>query len=85
MGCPKIVPKGNLSEMVSNWQISIGYEDNQIMTGISEIRQSCQCCWSLNRLFGFSFDAILTIDTALYFRGLNEGEETKSKHSDRTS
>ena len=32
MGCPKIVPKGNLSEMVSNWQISIGYEDNQIMT-----------------------------------------------------
>ena len=35
MGCPKIVPKGNLSEMVSNWQISIGYEDNQIMTGFS--------------------------------------------------
>ena len=34
MGCPKIVPKGNLSEMVSNWQISIGYEDNQIMTTI---------------------------------------------------
>ena len=32
MGCPKIVLKGNLSEMVSNWQISIGYEDNQIMT-----------------------------------------------------
>ena len=32
MGCSKIVPKGNLSEMVSNWQISIGYEDNQIMT-----------------------------------------------------
>ena len=32
MGCPKIVPKGNLLEMVSNWQISIGYEDNQIMT-----------------------------------------------------
>ena len=32
MGCPKIVPKGNLSEMVSNWQISIRYEDNQIMT-----------------------------------------------------
>ena len=32
MGYPKIVPKGNLSEMVSNWQISIGYEDNQIMT-----------------------------------------------------
>ena len=36
MGCPKIVPKGNLSEMVSNWQISIGYEDNQIMTAITE-------------------------------------------------
>ena len=35
MGCPKIVPKGNLSEMVSNWQISIGYEDNQIMTDTS--------------------------------------------------
>ena len=34
MGCPKIVPKGNLSEMVSNWQISIGYEANQIMTPI---------------------------------------------------
>ena len=32
MGCPKIVLKGNLSEMVSNWQVSIGYEDNQIMT-----------------------------------------------------
>ena len=36
MGCPKIVPKGNLSEMVSNWQISIGYEDNQIMTGVRD-------------------------------------------------
>ena len=34
MGCPKMVLKGNLSEMISNWQISIGYEDNQIMTGI---------------------------------------------------
>ena len=32
MGCLKMVPKGNLSEMISNWQISIGYEDNQIMT-----------------------------------------------------
>ena len=32
MGCPKMVPKGNLSEMISKWQISIGYEDNQIMT-----------------------------------------------------
>ena len=32
MGCPKIVLKGNLLEMMSNWQISIGYEDNQIMT-----------------------------------------------------
>ena len=32
MGCPKMVPKGDLSEMISNWQISIGYEDNQIMT-----------------------------------------------------
>ena len=37
MGCPKIVPKGNLSEMVSNWQISIGYEDNQIMTARSPL------------------------------------------------
>ena len=33
MGFPKMVLKGNLSEMISNWQISIGYEDNQIMTG----------------------------------------------------
>ena len=32
MGYPEMVPKGNLSEMVSNWKISIGYEDNQIMT-----------------------------------------------------
>ena len=32
MGCPKMVTKGNLSEMMSNWQTSIGYEDNQIMT-----------------------------------------------------
>ena len=32
MGWPKIVLKGNLLEMMSNWQISIGYEDNQIMT-----------------------------------------------------
>ena len=32
MGCLKIVLKGNLSEMMSNWQISIGYEDNQIIT-----------------------------------------------------
>ena len=32
MGCPKIVLKGNLSEIMSNWQISIRYEDNQIMT-----------------------------------------------------
>ena len=32
MGYPKMVLKGNLLEMVSNWQISIGYEDNQIMT-----------------------------------------------------
>ena len=32
MGCPKMVPKGNHSEMMSNWQISIRYEDNQIMT-----------------------------------------------------
>ena len=31
---PKMVLKGNLSEMMSNWQISIGYEDNQIMTGL---------------------------------------------------
>ena len=34
MGCPKMVLKGNLSEMMSNWQTSIGYEDNQIMTNI---------------------------------------------------
>ena len=26
MGCPKIVLKGNLSEMMSNWQISISEE-----------------------------------------------------------
>ena len=32
MGCPKMVPKGNLLEMMSNWQTSIEYEDNQIMT-----------------------------------------------------
>ena len=32
MDCLKIVLKGNLLEMISNWQISIGYEDNQIMT-----------------------------------------------------
>ena len=32
MSCPKIVPKGDLSEMMSNWQTSIGYEDNQIIT-----------------------------------------------------
>ena len=32
MGCPKMVLKGNLLEMISNWQISIRYEDNQIMT-----------------------------------------------------
>ena len=35
MGCLKMVPKGNLSEMISNGQISIGYEDNQIMTVLS--------------------------------------------------
>ena len=35
MGCLKMVPKGNISEMISNWQISIGYEDNQIMTPLS--------------------------------------------------
>ena len=34
MGCPKIALKDNLSEMMSNWQISIGYEDNQIMADI---------------------------------------------------
>ena len=34
MGFPKMVPKGNLLEMISNWQISIGYEDNQIMTPV---------------------------------------------------
>ena len=28
----KMVLKGNLLEMMSTWQISIGYEDNQIMT-----------------------------------------------------
>ena len=32
MGCLKMEPKGNLSEMIINWQISIRYEDNQIMT-----------------------------------------------------
>ena len=32
MGYLKIVPRGDLSEMMSNWQISIGYKDNQIMT-----------------------------------------------------
>ena len=43
MGYPKMVPKGNLSEMVSNWQISIGYEDKQIMT-------ACRCFLRSHRL-----------------------------------
>ena len=34
MTCLKIVPKGNLSETMINWQALIGYEDNQIMTTI---------------------------------------------------
>ena len=53
MGCPKIVPKGNLLEMVSNWQVSIGYEDNQIMTGLSGIGR----LWKLLGLLFVSFDA----------------------------
>ena len=36
MSCLKIVPKGNLSETMSNWQTSIGYEDNQIMASDSK-------------------------------------------------
>ena len=38
MGCPKMVLKGNLSEMISNWKISIGYEDNQIMTATNKVK-----------------------------------------------
>ena len=46
MGCLKMVLKGNLSEMISNWQISIGYEDNQIMT-ITKISAEINClCWA---------------------------------------
>ena len=40
MGCPKIVLKGNLLEIMSNWQISIGYGDNQIMTIVVISRES---------------------------------------------
>ena len=52
MGCPKIVPKGNLSEMVSNWQISIGYEDNQIMTHSTPFiaLAICKAFWNLTAL-----------------------------------
>ena len=49
MGCPKMVLKGNLSEMMSNWQTSIGYEDNQIMTtdwapGVDCLRPGAGLC-----------------------------------------
>ena len=49
MGCLKMVPKGNLSEIISNWQISIGYEDNQIMTrGMDYLHLiPCSLIWTL--------------------------------------
>ena len=52
----KIVPKNNLSEMMSNCQISIRYEDNQIMTSSSSLSLICHQTLSIFSMSRWSFD-----------------------------
>ena len=47
MGRPKMIPKGDLSEMMSNWQISIGYEGNQVYASAFDL-DGVYAYWSVS-------------------------------------